>query len=68
MEKKSVFHDIYSKHKNAVQFESRNIPGVSAKIFELNISVICQRIFMKFKMQICQMVKIPMSNNKIISS
>jgi hypothetical protein len=29
-----------------------NIQGVSAKIFEPNISVICQRIFMKFKMQI----------------
>jgi hypothetical protein len=28
------------------------IQGVSAKIFEPNISVICQRIFMKFKMQI----------------
>jgi hypothetical protein len=27
--------------------------GVSAKTFELNTSVICQRIFMKFKMQIC---------------
>jgi hypothetical protein len=29
-----------------------NIQGVSAKTFEPNISVICQRIFMKFKMQI----------------
>jgi hypothetical protein len=28
------------------------IQGVSAKIFESNISVICQRIFMKFKIQI----------------
>jgi hypothetical protein len=28
------------------------IQGVSDKIFEPNISVICQRIFMKFKMQI----------------
>jgi hypothetical protein len=28
------------------------IQGVSAKTFEPNISVICQRIFMKFKMQI----------------
>jgi hypothetical protein len=28
------------------------IQGVSAKSFEPNISVICQRIFMKFKMQI----------------
>jgi hypothetical protein len=26
--------------------------GISAKTFEPNISVICQRIFMKFKMQI----------------
>jgi hypothetical protein len=29
-----------------------NIQGVSAKTFEPNISVICQRIFMEFKMQI----------------
>jgi hypothetical protein len=28
------------------------IQRVSAKTFEPNISVICQRIFMKFKMQI----------------
>jgi hypothetical protein len=28
------------------------IQGVLAKIFDPNISVICQRIFMKFKMQI----------------
>jgi hypothetical protein len=28
------------------------IQGVSAKTFERNISVICPRIFMKFKMQI----------------
>jgi hypothetical protein len=28
------------------------IQGVSAKNFEPNISVICQRIFIKFKMQI----------------
>jgi hypothetical protein len=28
------------------------IQGVSAKIFEPNISVICQRILMTFKMQI----------------
>jgi hypothetical protein len=30
----------------------RYIQGVSAKTLEPNISVICQRIFMKFKMQI----------------
>jgi hypothetical protein len=30
----------------------KNIQGVSAKTFEPNISVIWQRIFMKFKMQI----------------
>jgi hypothetical protein len=29
-----------------------NIEGVSLSTFEPNISVICQRIFMKFKMQI----------------
>jgi hypothetical protein len=28
------------------------LQGVSAKTFEPNISVICQRIFMKFKMKI----------------
>jgi hypothetical protein len=28
------------------------VQGVSAKTFEPNISVICQRIFVKFKMQI----------------
>jgi hypothetical protein len=32
--------------------EIRYIQSVSAKTFERNISVICQRIFMKFKMQI----------------
>jgi hypothetical protein len=31
---------------------SFNIQSVSAKTFEPNISVICQRIFMKFKIQI----------------
>jgi hypothetical protein len=34
------------------KLEHRIIQGVSAKTFEPNISVICQRIFMKFKMQI----------------
>jgi hypothetical protein len=29
-----------------------NIQGVSAKTFEPNILVICQRIFIKFKIQI----------------
>jgi hypothetical protein len=33
-------------------FACDSIQGVSAKTFEPNISVICQRIFMKFKMQI----------------
>jgi hypothetical protein len=32
--------------------EVKCIQGVSAKTFEPNISVILQRIFMKFKMQI----------------
>jgi hypothetical protein len=32
--------------------------GVLAKTFEPNISVICQRIFMKFKMQIFYTVKV----------
>jgi hypothetical protein len=32
--------------------EELGIQGVSAKTFEPNISVICQRIFMKIKMQI----------------
>jgi hypothetical protein len=35
-----------------------DIQGVSAKTFEPNISVICQRIFMKFKIQIFQMTKV----------
>jgi hypothetical protein len=30
---------------------NNNIQGVSAKTFEPNILVICQRIFVKFKMQ-----------------
>jgi hypothetical protein len=34
------------------------IQGVSPKTLEPNISVICQRIFMKFKMQIFWAVKI----------
>jgi hypothetical protein len=33
------------------------IQGVSAKTFEPNNSVILQRIFVKFKMQICWTVK-----------
>jgi hypothetical protein len=30
----------------------KNIHGVSAETFELNIWVVCQRIFVKFGMQI----------------
>jgi hypothetical protein len=36
----------------------RLIQGVSAKTFEPNISIICQRIFMHFKMQIFWTVKV----------
>jgi hypothetical protein len=34
------------------QNKNTALQGVSVKIFEPNMSVICQRIFMKFKMQI----------------
>jgi hypothetical protein len=39
--------DLYSIFFKSTFFP--NIQGVSAKTFEPNISVICQRIFMKFK-------------------
>jgi hypothetical protein len=39
--------DFHSENNNV-----SHIQGVSAKTFEPNISVICQRTFMKFKMQI----------------
>jgi hypothetical protein len=39
-------------NKNNLKKIYINIQGVSAKIFEPNISVICRRIFMKFKIQI----------------
>jgi hypothetical protein len=45
-----------------------HIQGVSAKTFEPNISVICQRIFMKFKMQDILDREGSISNNKITSS
>jgi hypothetical protein len=38
--------------------EIPSIQAVSAKTFEPNISVICQRIFMKFKIQIFLTVKV----------
>jgi hypothetical protein len=43
---KSIFEKTFTIKEN-----SSNIQGVSAKTFEPNSSVICQRIFMKFKMQ-----------------
>jgi hypothetical protein len=39
-------------HNSSVVRIKKHIQGVPAKTFEPNISVICQRIFMKFKMQI----------------
>jgi hypothetical protein len=61
---KSIFEKTFTIKEN-----SSNIQSVSAKTFELNISVICQRIFMKFKMQIHILDREgSISNNKITSS
>jgi hypothetical protein len=45
--------NIKNLKKNLVNsIPGNTIQGVSAKSFEPNISIICQRIFMKFKRQI----------------
>jgi hypothetical protein len=53
-------NNMFQTKKNLIQ-----IQGVSAKTFEPNIWVLCQRIFMKFKMQIFQTVKVQLVTIKL---